>query len=85
MNRPAQKTESLKKETGDKVRLEASRLSAFHVFTDLTNFGGIHRIVSQRPLFQQVAAMLSVREVIDGLEQAGAHIGPVAVADGFNQ
>ena len=42
-------------------------------------------VVHQRPLFQQVLELALVERILDDLGKAGAHLRPLAVADGFDQ
>jgi hypothetical protein len=51
----------------------------------LLNLGGIHAVFRQSPLFEEFLAVLAVRQVIDGLMQAGLDLGLVTVPDRLNE
>ena len=81
----AQALEGLEEERLDVVRLEAAGLGALHVLADAVDPAGVHGVVGQRALFQQVPELAAVERVLDDRGQAGAHLGLVAVADGLDQ
>ena len=65
--------------------LKAARFRALHLFPNLANFGRIHGIPRQSPLFQEVATPLAVSEIVNSLEQACADLRAVAVANRLNE
>ena len=67
------------------MRLKPAGLGPFHVLADLPDLGHVHRIVRERPAFDQFAQVLAVEGLVDDLEQPGLDFGLVAVADGVQQ
>ena len=45
----------------------------------------VHRVTRQRPLLEQLAQVLAVQRVVHHLEEPGADLGLVAVADRLQQ
>ena len=85
MDGAAEALEGFEEERLDVVRLEAARLGALHVLADAVHAAGVHRVVGERPLFEQVLELAAVERVLDDRGQAGAHLGLVAVADRLDQ
>ena len=85
LGRAAQALERLEEEGLDVVRLQAARLGPLHVLADAVDPAGVHRVVGERPLFEQVLELAAVERVLDDRRQPGAHLGLVAVADGLDQ
>ena len=83
--RAAQAFEGFLKERLDVVRLQAAGLGAFHLLPDAIDPRGVHHVVGERPLFQQVLQLLPVQRVVQHGRQAGAHLGLIAVADRLDQ
>ena len=81
----AQAGEGLEEERLDVVRLEASRLGALHVLPDAMNATGIHGVVGQRLVVEQVADLVRVERPGDDLCQTGAHLRLIAVAHRLDQ
>ena len=85
MHRAAEALEGLEEERLDVVRLEPAGLGALHVFADAVNAAGVHGVVRQGALFEQVLQLRPVEGVLDDRGQARAHLGLIAVADGLDQ
>jgi hypothetical protein len=85
VDRASEQPERFEEEAGDEVRLQAAGLGAFQILADCAHPGGVHRIVSERALFQQFLTKLAVGDIVHGLKETGAHVGPVAVTDGLHQ
>jgi hypothetical protein len=49
------------------VRLEAAGLGALHLFAHLATRLHVHRVVRERPVFDQLLKVRSVHPVLDGL------------------
>src|SRR5579884_2665858 len=77
----AEQLERLDKERRDEMRLKPAGIGALHILTDLPYPGDIHRVMRQRPAFDQLAQVLAVQGMIDDLKQASPDCGLVAVAD----
>ena len=83
--RPAEPPERLVEERLDVVRLEAARLRPLHLLADSLNAGGVHRVVDELPLLQQVLDRAPVEGLIDSGVEPCPHLGLLAVADGVEQ
>jgi len=75
---------ALRREGSDIVRLEAAGLRALHVLPHAGDTAGVHHIVSQSPLFEQVLKMRTINRFGDGLFQFCPYVGPVAITDRLN-
>src|SRR5579872_1932415 len=64
----AENLERFEKERSDEVRLETPCLGAFHVFPDVEHATGVHRIVCQCAVFEEVLAMLSISKIVHRLK-----------------
>ena len=67
LGRAAQALEGLEKERLDVVRLQATRVGALHVFADAMHTAGVHRIVGQRPLLEEILELATVERVVKHL------------------
>ena len=83
--RATQLLEGRQEEGLDIVRLEAAGLSALHLLAHPRHLAGVHCVVGQRPLLQQILDLLPIHGVLDRLGQAGADIGSLAVADSVDE
>ena len=61
----AEALERLEEERLDVVRLEAAGLGALHVLADAVDAAGVHRVVGQRALLEQVLELAAVERVLD--------------------
>ena len=85
VNRTAKRLEAFHEERADKVRLKAAGLGFFHFFLYRKQALGGETFLSQRVAVENGHQMLAVEDIVDGLIEAGADLGLVAVANGFQQ
>ena len=64
------------------MRLEAACLCPLHLLAHALHAGGVHRVVDELPLLQQVLHGAWVEGVVHGGVEPRPHFGPLAVADG---
>ena len=83
--RPAQPPERLAEERLDVVRLQAARFRPLHLLAHAPHPRGVHRVVDELALFQQILQRVPVERPIDGGVEPRAHLRPFAVADGVEQ
>ena len=83
--RSAQTPKRLVEKRLNVVGLQAPGFGPFHVLADAVYAAGVHRIMGQGSLFEQIPQFASVEGMIDRLGQPGAHIRLLAVTDGFEQ
>jgi hypothetical protein len=81
----AEPLEGFEKERLDIVRLQPASLGPLHFLADLVYARGIHRIMGQRPLFEQAPERLPVEGVVDDPVEPRPDLGLLAVADGIDQ
>jgi hypothetical protein len=84
-DRSAQSLKRFDEKRFNVVRLETPRFRALHVFANPGNPARVHRVMRERPLFQKVLKVGPIHSAFDGLSQARPHIGPLSVANGFDQ
>lgn len=65
--------------------LQSARLGPLHVLADLADLAYVHRIVRERPTFDQLPKMLSVHCFVHNLEEPGLNLRLIPVTDGFHQ
>ena len=85
LGRSAQALEGFEKERLDVVRLQAAGVGAFHVLADAVHAAGVHRVVGERAVFEQVLELAAVERVVEHRREAGAHLGLIAVANGLDE
>ena len=83
--RPAEPPERLAEERLDVVWLEAARLRPLHLFADALHARGVHRVVDELPLFQEVLQRARVEGVVHGGVEPRPHFGPLPVPDRVEQ
>ena len=71
LGRAAQPLEGLEEERLDVVRLQAAGLGALHVLADAVDPAGVHGVVGQRALFEQVLELAAVERVFDAPSSGG--------------
>ena len=81
----AEPAERLPEERFDVVRLQAARVGPLHVRANPLNATGVHRVVNELPLLEQVLQRSVVERLIDGGIEARPHLRLLAVADGIEQ
>jgi hypothetical protein len=84
-HRPAKPPEGLEEERLDIVGLQPPGLGALHLLAHALHPAGVHGVVHERPLFQEVLQLPRVHRIFHHLGQPRPHLGPLAVADGLNQ
>ena len=77
--------ERLAEEGLDEVGLKAPSGRSVHVGADLVDVSHVHVGADQGPPLEQALDVLAFSGVVHGLVQTGFHVGPVAVADGFDE
>ena len=65
LGRAAQALEGLEEEGLDVVRLQAAGLGPLHLLADALDPAGVHRVVGERALFEQVLELAAVERVLD--------------------
>ena len=60
-------------------------LGSFHVLADAMHAAGIHRVVGQCPILQQILKLAAVERVLHRRRQAGTNFRQIAVADRFDE
>ena len=63
LGRAAEAPERLEEERLDVVRLEPAGLGPLHVLADAVDPAGVHGVVGERPLFEQVPELAAVERV----------------------
>jgi hypothetical protein len=81
----AEALEGLEEEGLDVVGLELAGFGAFHVVADARDVAGVHGVDREDAVLDEVLEVRSVDGVVDGALEAGADVGAVAVADGFDE
>ena len=84
-DRAAELPERLAEERFDVVRLQAARLGPLHLLAHALYAAGIHRVVDELPLLEQVLQRRPVERLVDGGIEPRAHLRLLAVADGVEQ
>ncbi len=77
--------EGFEKERLDVVRLQPPRLRALHVLPDAGDAACVHDVVRDGVFFEEFFDGAPVDAVFDGPRELRADVGPVAVADGFDE
>ena len=85
LGRAAELPEGLKEKRLDVVGLEPPCFGTFHVLAHAPHAARVHRVVSERPLLQQILQLGAVEGACDDLCEPGAHLRQLAVADRFDQ
>src|ERR1041385_3051431 len=75
----------LEKERFNVMRLKASSVGALHVLAHSADAAGVHGIVGQRALFEQVFDLLAIHGVSDHLSQPGSYLRRISIADRLDQ
>ena len=83
--RAAELSERLMEERFDVVRLQAARLGPLHLLAHALYAAGVHRVVDELPLLEQVLQRRSVERLVDGSVEPRADLRLLAVADGVEQ
>ena len=83
--RAAELPERLAEERFDVVRLQAACVGPLHLLAHALHAAGVHRVVDELPLLEQVLQRRPVERLVDGGIEAGAHLRLLAVADGVEQ
>lgn len=84
--RAAELPKRLAEERFDVVRLQAARLGPLHLLVHALHTAGVHRVVDELPLLEQVLQRRPVERLVDGGIEPRAYLRLLAVvADGVEQ
>ena len=83
--RAAELSERLMEERFDVVRLQAARLGPLHLLAHALHAAGIHRVVDELSLLEQVLQRRPVERLVDGSVEPRADRRLFSVADGVEQ
>ena len=67
------------------MRLQPACVGPFHVLADAVHVAGVHHVMDELPLLEQVLQRRAVERLVDGGLEARAHCRLFAVADGVEQ
>jgi hypothetical protein len=81
----AESFECLMEEGLDVVRLQAAGVGALHVLADAPDPAGVHGVMGEDALIDQVLQVPPVERGVEHRGQEGFDLGPFAVADRFDQ
>ena len=85
LERAAKPVEGFTEERFDVVRLQPARFGPFHVLADTVYAACVHRIVSDRALFEEVLKVAAVERMIDGRGQPRQYFRLFAIPYGLDQ
>ena len=83
--RAAEPAECFVEERLDVVRLQAPRFGPLHLLADAVHAAGVHRVMGELLLLQQVLYPVPVEGMVDRRVQSRAHLGLLAVPDRVDQ
>ena len=67
------------------MRLQASRVGPLHLFANAIHSAGVHRVVRERAIFEQVLELAAVERVFEHGRQPDTDLWLVAVADSIDE
>ena len=76
---------SIEEKRLDVMWLEPAGMSLLHLLLDLLNTRGVHGVVDQGSLVQDLLQVLAIDSTIDCLVESSFHFRVIAVADCFHQ
>jgi hypothetical protein len=83
--RTTQLLEGFKKEGFNVVGLETASLSTFHLFSHPGHAAGIHTLMGERALFEQILDLSAIDRIFDCLGKSGTHLRTFPVSDRLNK
>src|SRR6266568_4367892 len=76
--------ERFQEKGGNKMWLETTSGSAFHIFAHLAHAHHVHYLASEGTLFQQSLQVFAIEPLVDHAEEAITHIRTITVANGLD-